>query len=37
MESIENGAAMHGIDPNGIVEDLNKLPESEDVKADADL
>lgn len=37
MESIENGAAMHGIDPNGIVEALNKLPESEDVKADADL
>ncbi len=27
MESIENGAAMHGIDADAIVEDLNRLPE----------
>jgi len=25
MESIEDGAKMHGIDPNVVVDDLNKL------------
>lgn len=25
MESIENGAKMHGIDPQAILDDLNKL------------
>jgi hybrid cluster-associated redox disulfide protein len=25
MESIEDGAKMHGIDPNAVLEDLNKL------------
>ena len=25
MESIENGAKMHGVDADSIVEDLNKL------------
>jgi hybrid cluster-associated redox disulfide protein len=25
MESIEDGAKMHGIDPNSVVADLNKL------------
>lgn len=36
MESIENGAAMHGIDPDGIVDDLNKLPVAEEAKSGAD-
>lgn len=27
LESIENGAQMHGIDADAIVEDLNKLEE----------
>lgn len=36
MESIENGAAMHGIDPDGIVSDLNELPNPEDPGADSD-
>jgi hybrid cluster-associated redox disulfide protein len=27
MESIENGAKMHGIDPRAILEDLNRLIE----------
>lgn len=35
MESIENGAAMHGIDPDAIVDDLSKLPEPEEVGADS--
>jgi len=35
MESIENGAAMHGIDPAGIVEDLNKLPKPEEATAES--
>jgi hybrid cluster-associated redox disulfide protein len=26
MESIEDGAKMHGIDPNTVVAELNKLP-----------
>ncbi|MDI6870299.1 MAG: DUF1858 domain-containing protein [Bacillota bacterium] len=25
MESIENGARMHGVDPEAVVRDLNKL------------
>lgn len=27
MESIENGARMHGVDPEAVVRDLNKLIE----------
>lgn len=34
MESIENGAVMHGIDPEGIVADLNQLPEPEEATAE---
>jgi hybrid cluster-associated redox disulfide protein len=26
MESIENGAKMHGLDPSALVADLNSLP-----------
>lgn len=35
MESIANGAAMHGIDPSGIVDDLNKLPEPDEATVDS--
>ncbi len=30
MESIEDGAKMHGIDPNAVVAELNKLPPAEE-------
>jgi hypothetical protein len=30
MESIDDGAKMHGIDPNAVVAELNKLVPSED-------
>ncbi len=30
MESIEDGAKMHGIDPNAVVTELNKLNPTED-------
>ncbi|HHW14209.1 MAG TPA: DUF1858 domain-containing protein [Firmicutes bacterium] len=29
MESIENGARMHGVDPEAVVRELNKLLETE--------
>jgi len=33
LESIENGALMHGIDADAIVRDLNKLEEEEEKEA----
>ncbi len=33
MESIEDGARMHGIDPEAVLADLNKLVPSEEDKS----
>ena len=33
MESIEDGARMHGIDPDAVLADLNKLVPAEEAQA----
>ncbi|MCZ7661963.1 MAG: DUF1858 domain-containing protein [Thermoleophilia bacterium] len=33
MESIEDGARMHGLDPEAILRDLNRLPPLDELEA----